>query len=312
MKINKNKSIGIITIVSIIIGFALGTAFQNKTQYISFNFHNATQSEVSVQSANAAPKLPIKLDFAGENVPINQSDIRERLDLELITNSYRHSSTILLIKRANQWESMMRKILKQQGVPEDFVYLCMAESNLDQVTSPSNASGFWQFLKGTATQYGLIVNDEVDERFDIEKSTYAACRYLKDAYEKTGSWTMAAAGYNRGVGGILRDGEFQKSQNFYDLYLNKETSRYIFRILALKLIIQNPTDFNFHIEASDLYPAYNYRIVAVDGAVNSWVDFAIQNGTNYKELKKHNPWMISSSLKNVKQNHFEVKIPLND
>ena len=306
----KNKTIGIITIICIILGFALGTAFQNNTQYISFNIKESNTSNVSISSANAAPKLPVNLNFAGEKVPLEQTDIRERLDLELIVNAYRHSNTLLLIKRANQWEATIRKILIEENIPEDFVYLCMAESNLSHVVSPSNAAGFWQFLKPTATHYGLIVNDEVDERYNIEKATYAACKYLKDAYEKTGSWTLAAAGYNRGTSGILRDADYQKSKNYYDLHLNSETSRYVFRILALKLIVQNPADFNFIIEPSDLYTAYNYKIIDINGSVSSWVDFAIQNGITYKELRKHNQWIRATSLRNTKGDIFQVKIPL--
>lgn len=307
----KNKKyITVVAGACLALGFGLGSAFQNASQYVSFNLKQPVTSDVSVQSSGAAPKLPVKLDFAGENVPLNDIEVRERLDREIIVNTFRHSSTLILMKKANQWLPTLKKILKEQDIPEDFIYLSMAESDLSHVTSPSNASGFWQFLKPTATQYGLIVNDEVDERFDIEKSTYAACKYLKDSKDKLGSWTLAAAGYNRGIAGIGRDSESQGSNNYYDLYLNTETSRYVFRILALKLMHQNPSDFDYKIESSDLYEPYQYREVEVSGAVNSWVDFAKQNGTTYKELRRHNAWIRATSMKNIAKNTFKVKIPV--
>jgi hypothetical protein len=214
------------------------------------------------------------------------------------------------MKRANQWTPTLIKILKEQGVPEDFAYLCMAESDLTQVSSPSNASGFWQFFKPTAIQYGLIVNDEVDQRFDIEKSTYAACKYLQDSYTQLGSWTLAAAGYNMGMSGVGRQAIEQGSNNYYDLYLNTETSRYVFRILALKLIHQNPSNFDYRIEASDLYEPYQYKEIPVSGSVNSWISFAKDNNISYKELRRHNPWIRTTSMKNSANNTFLVKIPV--
>ena len=254
--------------------------------------------------------MPVKLDFAGEDVPLKDIEVRERLDREIIVNTFRHSSTLILLKRANQWTPTLTKILKEQGIPEDFVYLSMAESDLSQVSSPSNASGFWQFLKPTAIQYGLIVNDEVDQRYDIEKSTYAACKYLKDSYDQLGSWTIAAAGYNMGMAGAGRQAKEQGSDNYYDLYLNSETSRYVFRILALKLIHSNPSHFDYLIEAPDLYEPYQYKEIPVSGSVNSWISFAKQNGISYKELRRHNPWIRSTSMRNSANNTFIVKIPV--
>lgn len=309
MKNNRNKFV-LVALGSLIIGVGIGSAFQTASQYISFNLNQAVTADVSIDHAGGAPKLPVKLDFAGESVPLNDIEVRERLDREVIVNSFRHSSTLILLKKANQWLPTLRRILNEQNIPEDFLYLAMAESDLSHVTSPSNAAGFWQFLKPTAQEYGLIVNDEVDERFHIEKSTYAACKYLKDSYNKLGSWTLAAAGYNRGIAGIGRDAESQGSKNFYDLYLNTETSRYVFRILALKLIHQNPSAYNFKISSSDLYEPYKYREVEVSGAVNSWIEFAKQNGTSYKELRRHNAWIRSSSMKNIAKNTFKVKIPV--
>lgn len=307
----KNKKQLVLTVfVSSIVGFLIGSAFQTSSQYISFNLKEPILSDISIEAPGSAPKLPIKLDFAGENVPLKDIEVRERLDREIIVNSFRHSSTLLLMKRANQWTPTLIKILKEQGVPEDFAYLSMAESDLTQVSSPSNASGFWQFLKPTAIQYGLIVNDEVDQRFDIEKSTYAACKYLQDSYTQLGSWTLAAAGYNMGMSGVGRQAIEQGSNNYYDLYLNTETSRYVFRILALKLIHQNPSNFDYRIEASDLYEPYQYKEIPVSGSVNSWISFAKDNNISYKELRRHNPWIRTTSMKNSANNTFLVKIPV--
>jgi membrane-bound lytic murein transglycosylase D len=307
----KNKKQLVLTVfVSSIVGFLIGSAFQTSSQYISFNLKEPILSDISIEAPGSAPKLPIKLDFAGENVPLKDIEVRERLDREIIVNSFRHSSTLLLMKRANQWTPTLIKILKEQGVPEDFAYLSMAESDLTQVSSPSNASGFWQFLKPTAIQYGLIVNDEVDQRFDIEKSTYAACKYLQDSYNQLGSWTLAAAGYNMGMSGVGRQAIEQGSNNYYDLYLNTETSRYVFRILALKLIHQNPSNFDYRIEASDLYEPYQFKEIPVSGSVNSWISFAKDNNISYKELRRHNPWIRTTSMKNSANNTFLVKIPV--
>jgi membrane-bound lytic murein transglycosylase D len=304
------KQLILIVFISSIIGFLIGSAFQTSSQYISFNLKNPIASDISVIAQGAAPKLPVKLDFAGESVPLQDIEVRERLDREIIVNTFRHSSTLLLMKKANQWIPTLTKILKENGIPEDFAYLSMAESDLSQVSSPSNASGFWQFLKPTAIQYGLIVNDEVDQRFDIEKSTYAACKYLQDSYNQLGSWTLAAAGYNMGMAGVGRQANEQGSNNYYDLYLNTETSRYVFRILALKLIHQNPSHFDYLLESSDLYEPYQYKEISVSGAVNSWISFAKQNGTSYKELRRHNPWIRNTSMRNSANNTFIVKIPV--
>lgn len=304
------RNILLVAVVCLALGFGIGSAFQNASQYVSFNLKTPSSADISVQSSGSAPKLPVKLDFAGEAVPLNDIEVRERLDREIIVNTFRHSSTLILMKKANQWAPMLKKILKEQNIPEDFVYLSMAESDLSHVNSPSNASGFWQFLKPTAIQYGLIVNDEVDERYDIEKSTYAACKYLKDSYDKLGSWTLAAAGYNMGVAGVGRQAQSQGSNSYYDLYLNTETSRYVFRILALKLIHLNPSHFDYQIESSDLYEPYKYKEIEVSGAVNSWIDFAKQNGVSYKELRKHNTWIRSTSMKNIAKNTFKVKVPV--
>lgn len=311
MRENKKIFIPLIGIICLVVGFTLGSGFKTAYEYISFNLMSPTSDIVSVQpNGTMAPKLPLKLDFAGEAVPLNDMEVRERLDRELIINTYAHIGTILLLKRGNQWGPLIKKILREEHVPEDFFYLCMAESHLSQVTSPAQASGFWQFLKPTAIQYGLVVDDEVDERYHIEKATYAACKYLKDSYNKLGSWSLAAAGYNMGMAGAGRQANEQGSNNYYDLYLNDETSRYLFRILAIKTIIENPTHFNFHLDSSDLYPPYEYKQIAVSNSVNSWIEFAQQNGISYKNLRKHNPWIRSKSLKNLSKRTFYINAPI--
>lgn len=309
---NKRKILtALVGIACLAIGFTLGSSFKTAYEYISYNLKSAKTDTVSMQQrGTVAPKLPTQLDFAGESVPLDDLEVRERLDRELIINSYAHIGTILLLKRGHQWGPLIRRILKEENVPEDFFYLCMAESHLSQVTSPEKASGFWQFLKPTAIQYGLVVDDEVDERYHVEKATYAACKYLKDSYNRLGSWSLAAAGYNMGMAGAGRQASEQGSKNYYDLYLNEETSRYLFRILAIKTIIENPTHFNFHLDPSDLYPPVEYRQIAVSKSVNSWIEFAQQNGISYKILRKHNPWIRSKSLKNSSNRTYYVQVPI--
>jgi hypothetical protein len=187
-------------------------------------------------SAYKAPFIPQKLDFAGELIPIEDVDVKERLDRELVVNNFWHSNTIFYLKKANRWYPEIKNILVEEGVPLDFFYLAVIESGLMQVTSPSGAKGIWQFMPATAKEFGLIVNEYIDERMHIEKSTRAACKYLNKAYDKFGSWVLAAAAYNRGSAGIIADQNRQKMTNFFDLYLNTETSRYVFRIIAAKII----------------------------------------------------------------------------
>lgn len=307
----KRKVLLAVGAISLAVGFLIGSGFKEAFRYVSFNLLSPHTSNISMQpTGTVAPKIPVSMSFAGEEVPLDNIEVRERIDRELVINSYAHIGTLLLLKRGNQWESTIKKILREENVPEDFFYLCMAESHLAHVVSPAKAAGFWQFLKATAIQYGLVVNDEVDERYHVEKATYAATKYLKNSYNQLGSWTLAAAGYNMGVAGAGRQAREQGSNNYYDLYLNEETSRYVFRILAIKTIIENPSDFNFHVHESDLYQPYQYREIPVSGAVNSWIDFAKQHDISYKELRKHNAWIRSKSLKNVERNTFYVRVPL--
>lgn len=256
-----------------------------------------------------APRIPEKLDFADEAVPVNIYYIREGLDREILVNTYWHSNTLLLFKRAFRWFPIIEPILKENKVPDDFKYLALIESGLMNVTSPSGAKGFWQFMKSTATSYDLEVSSEVDERYNLEKSTVAACKYLKDAYAKYGSWTVAAASYNMGMGGISGKLKEQKQDNYYDLLLNAETSRYIYRILAVKLIFEQPTKYGFYLRKKDLYPPIPTEDILVDTAITNLIDFAIANKINYKVLKDLNPWLRDSKLLNKDKKTYKIKIP---
>jgi hypothetical protein len=253
--------------------------------------------------------IPDKVFFANEKVPIEMYDIRERLDRELTTNVYWQSNTILMFKRAHRWFPVIEPILKANKVPMDFKYLVLIESGFIHKSSPAGAEGFWQFMKETAVKYGLEVNDEVDERYNIEKSTEAACKYFREAYKKYNTWTLAAVSYNRGLGGIDRQIEKQKMTNFYDLYLNDESSRYIFRVLAMKIIFSNPTNYGYYLRKKDLYPPIPTKELIVDSAIMDLTDFAIKNKINFKILKEFNPWLQQNNLKNKDRKQYKIKIP---
>lgn len=255
-----------------------------------------------------APKLPSSISFAGEQVPLNDWEVRERLDRELVVNCNLHSSTIFLIKKANRFFPTIERILAENNIPDDFKYLCMAESGLDNVVSPSGASGFWQFMRGTAPSYGLFVSTEIDERYNLEKATLAACKYLLEAKNTTGSWAAAAAGYNMGIAGIQNQMSKQGSSNYYDLYLNSETSRYLSRIIALKLIYENQNNYGFYIDKDDLYPVLATKEIEVNGS-EDWYNFAKNNNTSYKMIRKLNPWIREPKLINKEKRTYFVSIP---
>ncbi len=253
--------------------------------------------------------MPDNLNFAGELVPIRNPDIRERMDRELLVNTYWQSNGLLLFKRANKYFPIIEPILKEEGVPEDFKYLAVIESSLTQAVSPARATGFWQILKGTAKEYGLEVNQNVDERYHIEKSTRVACKYLKSAKEKLGSWTLAAAAYNAGRSGVIRRLEQQNVNSYYDLLLGEETGRYVFRIVAVKEIISNPKKYGFNFGEEDLYkhiPTFN---VLVDEQIPDFTEFVKQYDINYKILKLHNPWLREAHLNNTTGKEYLIKIP---
>ena len=258
-------------------------------------------------------EIPDTAMFAGEYVPLERFDVKEALDRELIVNSYFHSQTIRLIKLAPRYFKLIEPILKEEGIPEDFKYLAVAESGLNpRAESYAGAIGFWQFLRGTARDYGLEINGEVDERYHVEKATYAACDYLKDAYEKYGNWTMVAAAYNAGMRGVERQVERQKSANYYDLLFVEETQRYVFRIIALKLVLENPERYNFIIGDEEKYPIIPTKNIEISAGVEDFADLAIDNGINYKLLKDFNPWLRQTYLTNSSGKKYTLKIPLLD
>tara|TARA_B100000902_G_scaffold399997_1_gene474389 strand:- start:4200 stop:5165 length:966 start_codon:yes stop_codon:yes gene_type:complete len=253
---------------------------------------------------------PNKLTFAGELVPYNYSqEIWERLDKELLKNTYWQSNTMLYLKRVNKYFPIIEDILEKNNIPEDFKYLAVIESGLENVVSPSGATGFWQILKGTAKEYGLEVNAAIDERYHLEKSTQVACDYLNAAYKKFNSWTMAAASYNMGQNGIQRAIDAQGTDNYYNLYLNSETSRYVFRILAVKEILENPKKYGFIYRDKDLYHPQDYTIVRVDSTISNLYDFCISKQINYKLLRYLNPWIRKTFLPDESRKIYYIKLP---
>lgn len=254
-------------------------------------------------------EIPSELTFAGEQVPLDIFYVSEALDRELSVNTYWHSSTLQIIKKSYRWFPVIDTILEKYGVPSDFKYLAVIESGLSNAVSPANAVGFWQFLKGTAKEFGLVVNREVDERYHVEKSTEAACQYLLKSYEQYGNWTLVAASYNAGTNGIQKLMEEQKARSYYDMLVAEETSRYIYRILAMKLIFENPEAYGFYISKDQCYEPIPYQLVKIDGKVDHWADFAKDQGISYKILKYFNPWLRQTYLKNRDKETYYIKIP---
>lgn len=253
--------------------------------------------------------LPENLDFAGEEIPLHDPEIRERMDRELLVNTYWQSNGLLLFKRANKYFPVIEPILEEYGIPNDFKYLAVIESGLQNVVSPAGARGVWQLMPATAREFGMEVNDNVDERYHLEKSTIAACKYLLDSKERFGTWTKAAAAYNAGNNGISRRLSEQGVDSYYDLLLGEETGRYMFRILALKEIMNNPKKYGFNFREKDLYNLVPTYSVPVDTAVTSLADFAKQFGVNYKILKIHNPWLRENKLNNKSRKLYHIEIP---
>ena len=254
-------------------------------------------------------ELPDTMYFCGEEVPLYLFYVRERLERELLVNTYRHSTTILQLKRTTRWFPVMEPIMEQYGLPEDFKYLAMIESELTNAVSPSKATGFWQFLESTGKEYGMEINKQVDMRYDVERETVAACKYLKESYRKFGSWISAAAAFNCGNGRISRTMNEQRVDSYFDMLLPEETQRYVYRILALKLITENPEKYGFQIGDNGWYRPYETKTVTVTESIPDLIQFAYEQGTNYKMLKYFNPWLRSNSLTISAGNSYEIKIP---
>lgn len=295
MKMNWiNKGVILVAIVSLSGLFIFAMSNENKNKFT----HEGT-----------AFYFPTEVDFADEGMPMEIPDVRERFDRELLVNANLHASTILIIKRANRAFKIIEPILEKNGVPNDFKYLAVIESSLINAVSPSGAKGVWQFMPATAKEIGMEVNDCVDERYHLEKSTEAACKFLLAAKEKFGSWTLAAASYNGGITGVNKQIDLQKVSNYYDLLLNEETSRYVFRILALKEIMKAPEKFGFAVPKQDLYELYPTRKLEIDSTVTNLADFAIRQGVNYKILKLYNPWLRDSKLDNKVRKKYVIELP---
>lgn len=269
-----------------------------------------------IQSVNAQislPEIPGKLTFAGEPVPLDDPDVKKRLEKELIINMNKHASTILILKESGRWKSYLQAMLDSAMVPEEFFYLAVIESELDPMSrSSAGATGFWHFTESTAKEYGLEISDYVDERRDPEKSTRAACEFLKRAYKKFGSWTLAAAAFNRGSKGIDNALKGQNTNSYYQLYLNEETSRYVFRILALKLIIEAPEKYGYSLSPSDYYQPVEYKTIYINESIQDLPQFAKSLGVSYRTLKEHNPWIQNTDYKLVLKEgkKYKIRIPV--
>jgi hypothetical protein len=307
----------IYTLIAGLLAWNLFLQFAKKTE-------NPNTEEVLVRSAEGEQfrisipeskvrifEIPEKLTFADEPVPLEQTDVKERFEREIYVNVYWQSNMILLMKRAGKYLPTIEKILREQGVPDDFKYLAMTESGLMNVVSPAGARGFWQIMPGTAKDYKLEISDDVDERYNLEKSTLVACKYLKTAYSKFGNWTSVAASYNIGITGIRKRKEEQNQSNYYNLHLVEETSRYLFRILAFKEIFENPGKYGFELSEKDLYKQPLFRELKVTQSINSLANWAILHNSTYKELKIHNPWLRSQKLKINRDQDYIIRLPIN-
>ncbi len=298
-------------LIYIISGVVLGVAVVGS---LAFKITKYDESSVTVKKNKKVqykwyiPDIPKQIDFAGEKVPLDRWDVREQLEREVLTNSYYHTNTLYTLRLTTRYFPIIEARLKANGVPDDFKYLCVAESSLRNQTSPAGARGYWQFLEGSGERYGLEINGEVDERYHIEKATDAACKYLKEAYDRFGSWTAAAASYNCGQGGYNKFSNYQQQDNYYDLLLPEETMRYIFRIVALKHIISNADDLGFMVLEDDAYEPIETRKITVTETIPNLADWAIYQGSNYRMLKLLNPWLRDHSL-TVKKNVYTIELP---
>jgi hypothetical protein len=270
-----------------------------------------TDSMTFVKGMNYAMPVPVpdSANFAGEPVPLDIFYVKEQLERDLTVNTYWHSSTLLSLKRAARWFPVIEPILEKNGIPDDFKYLALIESGLMNVVSPSGAAGYWQFLDKTGKEYGLEVNKEIDERYHVAKATEAACAYLKKSYLKFRNWTLVAASYNAGQGRIEETIEDQMEKNFYNMYLNDETSRYMFRILAMKYICLDPVKYGFKLEKGDYYDPLRVKTVKVTSSISSLPAFAKEHKTSYRMLKELNPWLRSDKLTVRGNDSFEIYLP---
>ena len=277
----------------------------NKKTELYKNKKNEDYSNYKIYSI----PIPDSLTFSGETVDLNENDLIQRFDKEILVNTYWQSNTLQLIKRSRKFFKIIEPILKKEGVPDDFKYLAVIESGLENLRSPKGAKGIWQIMRGTGRELGLEINNNVDERYNLELSTIAACRYIKKAKNKFGTWTLAAAAYNRGMSGINRALKKQNVKSYYDLLLGNETKRYVFRIHAIKLILNNPNNYGFFVKDSQYYKDDDFEVMNVDYPIKNLSEFANKNGINYKTLKIFNPWLIQNHLNNRSKKKYKIKIP---
>ncbi len=300
--------LGVVFVISTLV-FAVQQNRPNGEIQLTVTENNDEEKSVASEYTITAIDIPENLNFADEKVPQEDPEIMERIDREFLVNTYWQSNAVLLMKRAHKYFPVIEPILAKNGIPDDFKYLAVAESGLQNVVSPAGATGFWQIMKATGREYGLEVNNNVDERYHLEKSTEVACKYLKKSKERYGSWTLAAAAYNAGPAAIQKYMGIQKVDNYYDLLLGQETGRYVFRILAIKEILSNPAKYGFELKKEDLYkPVPTFR-VEVDEPVADFADFASEYEINYKILKRHNPWLREPHLNNASGKKYHIEIP---
>ena len=273
---------------------------------------NINSKDIANKYSIHPPEIPKIIQFADENIPLNNAFVHDKLDRELIVNMFWHSQTILFLKRAHRFFPIIEPILKKNNIPDDFKYLAIIESGLQNVTSPSGAKGYWQFMRKTAIEYGLEVSIDVDERNHIEKSTQSACEYIRTAHNNFNNWVLSAAAYNMGIYGLKKQITRQKTSNYFNLLLNNETSRYIFRLIAVKLIFTDPVKYGFIMDNQDLYEPYQTKIIKVDTSIVDLVNFASYYNTNYNTIKTLNPWLISNQLINHHGKKYLLKIPKNN
>ncbi|WP_201288803.1 lytic transglycosylase domain-containing protein [Polaribacter septentrionalilitoris] len=298
-----NKSLRFLSLLSIV---CITVFFINAIDKNTTEPKSSTHQTYKIK----ALKLPKNLNLAGERVPLENPDIKERMDRELLVNTYWQSNGLLLIKRANKYFPILEPLLKKYGLPDDFKFLALAESAFIDETSSAGAAGMWHFMKATGKEYGLEINRNVDERYNIDKSTKVAAEYLKKSKERFGSWTLAAAAYNAGNYGVAKRLKTQQVNSYYDALLPDETERYVFRIIALKEVISNPEKYGFVYDEEDLYTLPKTRTVKVDTVITNIASFAKKFGITYKELKIHNPWLRENKLNNKSRKLYKIKIPI--
>jgi len=308
MKNDKSKFYFFFLGIAITIGFGILLATLLLTDNTT-NANSEPDEDFPQGYRIVSPEILNYLEFAGEKIPTENFEVFERMEREFLSNTYWHSATILAIKRANRWFPVIEPILKKNNIPDDFKYLCVAESNLDNVVSPAGASGFWQFMKEAGERYGLEIGSQVDERYHVEKSTEAACKYLRDSYNMFGSWIASAASYNMGQAGVKRQQDRQKAKNYFNLVLNTETSRFVARIVSLKYILQNPEKYGFDIKDEEKYKPLEFTVVTLDSSVADLTDYAASLGINYFVLKMYNPWLRDNTLTNKNKKSYTIKIP---